>query len=266
MACPDCATTRQIAERRSPDSERIPCPARQRGGTDWRHKGDQHRTGPGVVQMKHLKAVAATVIATSLLCGCGSAAGTPVGAGTSQQAPVPGSPSPAPAGSAAAAPCRAAVITLGYGQRLSPMTGEHRVMYTLTNRGRVSCTLAGYPDIALFTASGARLPFHYTRGHGEYVTSAPPTTAVLAPGVSAYVLVAKYRCDLGSQLNAAAIRLTLPGPQPVVLTGRVAADGAGVSELSYCRGGPADPGQVIAVSPIEPTPNATTAFASAAHS
>jgi len=72
-------------------------------------------------------------------------------------------------------------------------------------------------------------------------------------GASAWLLVAKYRCDIGIDRDAATIRITVPGAQPAVLTGRASSDDAGVSALSYCRGGSNDPGQAIAVSPVEPT-------------
>jgi len=136
------------------------------------------------------------------------------------------------------------------------VTGEHGDTYLLVNRGPSACTLAGYPSIALYAADGAQLQFHYMHGHSQYVTSAPPGTVLLARGASAYILVAKYRCDLGDDQDAAVIRITIAG-QAGTVTGRAAANAAGVSALTYCRGGPSDPGQFIAVSPIEPTRQAT---------
>jgi Protein of unknown function (DUF4232) len=139
------------------------------------------------------------------------------------------------------------------------MTGEDGMLYDLTNRGRVTCTLVGYPKVALY-AHGAALPFHYQHGHGRYVTAAPPATVTVAPGASAYVLLAKYRCDLGIVRNAATVRLTLPAPQSAALAGRASPTGMGAATLSYCRGGPNDPGQTIEVSPIEATPVAATSL------
>jgi hypothetical protein len=136
------------------------------------------------------------------------------------------------------------------------MTGEHAVMFALTNRGAVTCSLSGYPKVVLYDAAGAELPFRYARGGGAYVTSRKPVTVVLARGALAYVLVAKYRCDLGVARNATVIRLTLP-TRGAAFAGREALAIAGAAGLSYCRGGPRDPGQVIAVSPVEPTQQAT---------
>ena len=80
---------------------------------------------------------------------------------------------------------------------------------------------------------------------------------MLAPRASAYVLVAKYRCDLGVALNATAIRLTLPAAHGTSFAGHEAVAISGSTGLSYCRGGRHDPGQAIAVSPVEPTQLAT---------
>lgn len=138
------------------------------------------------------------------------------------------------------------------------MTGEHAVYYTLVNTGSTACTLTGYPAVALYDGRGKLLPFRYTR-RSQYVTANPPRPVVLASGGSAYVLVAKYRCDLGMGTAAATIQLTLPGQQaPVTIT--AAATTAGVSTLSYCTGGPHDPGQVVSVSPVEPSAVAAGPF------
>ncbi len=153
--------------------------------------------------------------------------------------------------------CGPAALTLAYGPGLSPMTGEHGVFYELVNHGRLPCALAGYPDIALYAGRTA-LPFRYAHGGGPYVTSAAPAAVTLQPGQAAWVLGAQYRCDLGIIRSATTIRLILPGAARAVLTGPVAQDGAGVPVLSYCRGGPGDPGQTVTVSPFESTKRATT--------
>jgi hypothetical protein len=153
--------------------------------------------------------------------------------------------------------CAAQALVLRPGAFVVPMTGEHAVIYALTNKGAVTCALSGYPKVVLYDAEGAALPFRYARGGGAYVTSRKPATVVLARGASAYVLVAKYRCDLGIARNATVIRLTLP-TRGAAFAGREALAIAGAGGLSYCRGGPRDPGQVIAVSPVEPTQQATS--------
>jgi hypothetical protein len=133
------------------------------------------------------------------------------------------------------------------------MTGEHAVMYALVNRGPVTCTVRGYPQVVLYDANGDVLPFRYAHGGGPFVTSAKPVTVALAHGSAAYVLVAKYRCDLGIARNVTTIRLTLPAAHDTMFTRRVAAGGEGTSGgLSYCRGGPQDAEQLVTVSPVEP--------------
>jgi len=156
--------------------------------------------------------------------------------------------------------CPGRALVLHPGTYVSPMTGEHAVMYALTNRGPAACTLKGRPHVVLTDATGAVLPFRYAQGGGAYVTSASPVTVVLAPGASAYVLVAKYRCDLGIENNATSIRLTLPTTHGAAFAWREAVGISGSTGLSYCRGGPHDPGQLVAVSPAEPTQQATTSL------
>lgn len=140
------------------------------------------------------------------------------------------------------------------------MTGEHAVLYTLTNRGPVTCMVHGYPQAVLYDANGGVLPFHYATGGGAYVTSSKPVTVVLAHGASAYVLVAKYRCDLGIARNATAIRLTLPAAHGRMFAQREAVGISGPVGLSYCRGGQHGPGQLVTVSPVEPTRQATSSL------
>jgi hypothetical protein len=81
--------------------------------------------------------------------------------------------------------CPGRALVLHPGTYVSPATGEHAAMYALTNRGQVACTLKGYPQVVLTDATGAVLPFRYTKGGGAYVTSAPPVSVVLAHGASA---------------------------------------------------------------------------------
>lgn len=156
-----------------------------------------------------------------------------------------------------AARCSPGVLTLAYGPRLSPMTGEHGAFYELINHGRLACTLAGYPHVTLY-ANGEALPFRYILGGGPYVTGKPPATVTVNPGGAAWILVAKYRCDQGTLRDATTISLTMPGTAGAAVAGPVSRDGAGASTLSYCRGGAADPGQTVAVSPIEPAPDAAS--------
>jgi len=199
---------------------------------------------------RSMTAVVAAVLVALIAGGCGSGDGIAHHGGPAQAA------RPARA-EAVVAECAARELALRPGTFVVPMTGEHAVMYALTNRGAVACALSGYPKVVLYGAGGAALPFRYARGGGTYVTSRKPMTVALAHGASAYVLVAKYRCDLGAARDATAIRLTLPTARGAAFAGREAVAIAGAGGLAYCRGGPHDPGQVIVVSPVEPTQRAT---------
>ena len=183
--------------------------------------------------MRSVTAVAAAVLVSLAAGGCGSPGGT----------------------HARVMQCPARALVLRPGTPVAPMTGEHAVMYALANRGPVTCTVHGYPQAVLYDANGDVLPFRYATGGGAYVTSGKPVTVVLTRGASAYVLVAKYRCDLGIAGNATAIRLTLPAAHGVFAQ-REAVGISGAAGLSYCRGGQHDPGQLVTVSPVEPTAQA----------
>ena len=158
------------------------------------------------------------------------------------------------------APCTAHALVVRPGPPVSPMTGEHAVRYALANRGPDTCTVRGYPQVTLYDAGGRALRLRYADGGGVYVTSRKPVTVVLAQGAMAYVLVAKYRCDLGIVQNAATIRLALPAAGGQVLSAREPLSMSGPPGLSYCRGGLRDPGQLVTVSPVEGTPQATTSL------
>jgi len=190
--------------------------------------------------MRSVKAGAAVVLVSLVAGGCGS--------------------SPDSAHHARVMRCPARALVLHPGTPVVPMTGEHAVKYALTNRGPVTCTVHGYPRVVLYDANDDVLPFRYATGGGAYVTSSKPVTVVLARGASAYVLVAKYRCDLGIARNATTIRLTLAAAHGGLFAGREAAGISGSAGLSYCRGGQHDPGQLVAVSPVEPTGQATSSL------
>jgi Protein of unknown function (DUF4232) len=209
---------------------------------------------------RSVTATAVAVLVALMAGGCGSGTGArPASAGQRSSSPAVGAARPATA-EAGVPRCAARALVLRPGAFVVPMTGEHAVMYALTNRGQVTCILSGYPKVVLYDAGGAALPFRYAHGGGAYVTSGRPVTVVLARGASAYVLVAKYRCDLGVVRTATAIRLTLPTANGAAFAGREAVATAGAAGLSYCRGGPRDPGQVVAISPVEPTQKATSSL------
>jgi Protein of unknown function (DUF4232) len=204
---------------------------------------------------------AAAALVSILVGGCASVGGIPASktpAGRPTSSTVSTASLPGPRG---ATRCRAEALVLRPGGYVSPATGEHALMFALANRGAVTCTVEGYPRVVLYGRQGIPLPFRYTKGGGQYVTRSRPVTVILAPGASAYVLVAKYRCDIGTAATAAAIQVTLAAAHGVRFSAREAVHvGPGTPDLSYCRGGPLDPGQAVAVSPVEPSRQAATSF------
>lgn len=156
--------------------------------------------------------------------------------------------------------CGAHSLALHPGTGVVPMTGEHAMLFDLANSGQHTCTVRGYPQITLYDAQGRALPFRYADGGGAYVTSHEPATVVLKPAATAYVLVAKYRCDLGIAHNAATIELTLPVGHGQGFAAREPVGVPGPPGLSYCRGGAHDPGQLVTVSPIEPDAQAASSL------
>lgn len=210
--------------------------------------------------MKRTCVLDAWLVAVTLVAGCGSSAA---------RLPATSSPHATVAAGArhvvARVPvCAAAALTLSPGPLVSPMTGEHADLFTLTNVSRQACVLDGYPRIAL-RHDGKPLPFVYRDGGGQYLTARGPQRVTIRPGSRAYVLVAKYRCDGAVVSSSTSIRLLLPGSEMGALTLHLR--GPGVGGLDYCRRYPGDakidPGNRVAVSPIVPSVADATAQAPA---
>jgi hypothetical protein len=143
--------------------------------------------------------------------------------------------------------CRSAELTISLGPAISPMTGERGAEYTLTNRSAHRCLLDGRPQV-LLERGKRRVPFTIRPGNGNYVSTAGPRPVVLAPGRSAFFLIAKYRCD--GQTAAVADRLVVhvAAGRALMVVGQGAA-------FAYCRPFSAnpreDPGNVVEVSAID---------------
>ena len=115
---------------------------------------------------------------------------------TASCAAAPAAPGHTPSGtrSLPAAPspsCRPGQLALRHGPRLSPATEERGDVYLLVNRGRMSCTLAGFPGIALYGPAGNRLLLHTDCDHHAPAVARPGGRAgVVRPtrGVAAELL------------------------------------------------------------------------------
>ncbi len=124
------------------------------------------------------------------------------------------------------------------------------MLLTLTNAGSGACYLFGYPGISLYDAADHLLPLSYEWHGDQMVTGSAPQRVAVAPGVEAFVLINKYRCDLGDKATAVTLRL-IPPDDTTSMTLSVQSD------LGYC--GPGDPGSTLEISPVEPTASATMA-------
>lgn len=130
--------------------------------------------------------------------------------------------------------CRMANLTLRL-LAISNPTGWGRTGLQLTNSGTIVCSLAGFPTIALHDRQGS-IPFSY-RHVGN------PRLVVLEPAASAFVMIGKFRCDLGSRRVAASGQVSLQTDANVRT--HFALPGP-----SLCKGGG---DRTVIVTPFEPT-------------
>jgi hypothetical protein len=119
-------------------------------------------------------------------------------------------------------------------------------MLTLKNTSSAPCHLDGYPHVELADETGKPIPFRYRNGGDQMITSRSPTVVTLAPGQTAYLMINKYRCDMGDKTPSRVVRVTPPGDATAL---RMPVGDR--PDLAYC--GPGDPGSVVDVSPVEAT-------------
>jgi hypothetical protein len=156
---------------------------------------------------------------------------------------------------AAAVRCRTSQLGLSAGAFVSPISGQHPLLMTLTNEGSSACYLLGYPGIALYNAQDQLLPITYRWAGDQEVTSAPPVRVGLAPGGTAYVLISKYRCDVGSEDPATTLSLT-PPDEASALSLNI----RGLMSEDYCEAPAQIAGTTLEISPVEPSADATFSF------
>ena len=151
--------------------------------------------------------------------------------------------------------CVGGQLRLSNGPAVIPQTGEHAAIVEIQNISKQRCALSGYPRVTL-SSEGRALAFAYQDGGGPYMSTATPPMVMLRAGGQGYLLIAKYRCDGRTGASVQAISVVIPDV-PGTLTVAIPNDQRGVEGLSYCRRYPGDlqidPGDRIAISPIEPT-------------
>lgn len=146
--------------------------------------------------------------------------------------------------------CRVRQLALTHGPEISPATGQNPLALRLTNRGQRPCALYGYPAIRFSDRAGS-IPFSIGRRGDQMVDPRRPARVVVRVGRAAFVLVNKYRCDLGDERVARVLRLGLPDGSPLVLSLPLPAH----PRIGYC--GKGDSGSLITSSPFAPSIAAT---------
>lgn len=146
--------------------------------------------------------------------------------------------------------CRAPQLALTNGPGVSSGTGQNLLDVRLSNRSRVPCVFNGYPVVSFSDRRGT-IPFVIWDGGGhggdQQVTLTAPRRLLIRPGRSAYVLLNKYRCDLGSLRVATKMRLALPA-SPAKPVGSLTLQTAG---YSYCKH--VATSNIVSVSPFVPS-------------
>jgi Protein of unknown function (DUF4232) len=150
-------------------------------------------------------------------------------------------------------PCSSSQLRLTPGQRISEPTEQSTRLFTLTNVSPSTCSLGGYPTVALLDEHGVRLPLRYHDGRDQVLTSRSPQPVTLTPLDQAYEAINKNACVGHASDIAARIRFTLPHAG-ATLTRALAR----YPILDYCPTG--DPGHVLDIGPLEPVPNPVFAW------
>lgn len=154
-------------------------------------------------------------------------------------------------GLASVSRCSIVQLSIRLAGEVSPTTGAHPIALRVLNRGHNGCLVSGYPIVALRDGRGI-IPFVYRHGGDVMVTSRSPRPVVLRTGGSAYVLLDKFRCDLGDRRVSTRVQIGLKGS-----ASRSRQVALGDLHISLCKPGIAAEGRIVNVSPFEPTLRAT---------
>jgi hypothetical protein len=158
--------------------------------------------------------------------------------GRSGWSPKPGAPTDAGRTTCTAAHLRVAPLL-----DLTPATGLNPEAIRIMNMGP-RCVLSGYPIVRFTDRAGAAIAFRVSHTGDQMVTADHPRRVVVPRGGAAWVVLDKYRCDLGNRARVGEIELQLAGAERI---GTVEPESAG---WAFCGRG--DPGSTVHVSPFEP--------------
>lgn len=155
--------------------------------------------------------------------------------------------------STAASACALRDLSIANGPYVGGATQEEAHAITFTNTSPRTCQLHGYATFVTYGPRGEVLPFtfaHRATGGWPMATRVPKVFAI-TPHSSAYVFFAQIACYSGYRALGRRIAVRLPDSPDRSKTLRLAAP------LALCKGPAATVGNVIALSPIEPTLLAT---------
>ena len=148
--------------------------------------------------------------------------------------------------------CQTPAVSLANGPYVGGATQEEAQSLAITNTASLPCSLHGYVGIVVYGAHGRPLAFRFAhRPTGGWpMATVVPARFTLKPRASAYVFFAQIACYTGYSSVSRRIAVRLPGDRRLVRLNLR-------TPIAYCRGASAQVGNVLAVSPIEPTIAAT---------
>ncbi len=112
-----------------------------------------------------------------------------LGGCTSPSAAPSVKPSGTPSVSVPVRPCASDQLTSRLVEAVGA-AGTMSALYGLRDRSPHPCTLKGFPDVSFFTSAGHRLHVKLQRSDNIPPISVPPRRVQLAPGASAYFVIA----------------------------------------------------------------------------
>ncbi len=148
--------------------------------------------------------------------------------------------------------CQAPSVSLANGPYVGGATQEEAHSLAITNTASFPCSLHGYVGIVVYDTHGRPLAFRFAhRPTGGWpMATVVPARFTLKPRASAYVFLAQFACYTGYSSVSRRIAVRLPGDRRLVRLNLR-------QPIAYCVGASARVGNVLAVSPIEPTIAAT---------
>lgn len=129
---------------------------------------------------------------------------------------------------------------------------QQTLTFALTNASGSACWMRGYPGISMLTPDGAPVGLSFERTGDAVITAKPPQRIALAPGDVAWVSLNKAVCQVPAKVSATTVRLIAPDERQPLSLALPSAD------WQWAACDPTEPGHVVHVSPVAPTPRETT--------